>query len=104
MRKVLFLMILFFLFHWQSMFAQNNQKHRVIILTDIEADSEDTQSFVRLLLYSNKIDIKGLVATTSCLKRTSVAPESTRNVIKAYKEVQSNLIIHEPDFPKEKNF
>ena len=57
MRTVLFLMILFLLFNLQSLFAQNNQKNRVIVLTDIEADPDDTQSLVRLLLYSNEIDI-----------------------------------------------
>jgi hypothetical protein len=35
--------------------AQVNQKSRVIILTDIEADPYDTQSMIRLLLYSNVI-------------------------------------------------
>ncbi|MDP3443082.1 MAG: DUF1593 domain-containing protein, partial [Ignavibacteria bacterium] len=83
----------------QIHFAQENQKHRAIILTDIEADPDDTQSLVRLLLYSNEIDIKGLIATTSCWKRTSIAPESIENVINAYSKVYSNLIKHEPDFP-----
>ena len=41
-------------------------QHRVIILTDIEADPDDTQSLTRLLLYSNEIEIKGIIATTSC--------------------------------------
>ncbi|WP_220398887.1 nucleoside hydrolase-like domain-containing protein [Flavobacterium cellulosilyticum] len=49
-----------------SVKAQNIQKNRVVILSDIEADPGDTQSFVRLLLYSNEIDIKGMFATTSC--------------------------------------
>src|SRR5262245_40298296 len=39
--------------------------HRLIVLTDIEADPDDTQSLIRLLLYSNVIDIQGLIATTS---------------------------------------
>ena len=45
-------------------------------LTDIEADTDDTQSMVRLLLYSDVIDVKGLITATSTWKRTSVAPES----------------------------
>ena len=40
----------------QSLTAQTPQKNRVIILSDIEADPDDTQSFVRLLLYSNQRD------------------------------------------------
>ena len=71
----------------------------MIVLTDIEADPDDTQSMVRLLLYSNVIDIKGLIATTSCWKKTSVAPESIERIIRAYAGVQPNLLQHEPGFP-----
>jgi hypothetical protein len=78
---------------------KSNRKHRLIVLTDIEADPDDTQSLVRLLLYSNVIDIKGLIATTSCWQKTRVAPESIKRVIKAYGEVQPNLERHEAGFP-----
>jgi hypothetical protein len=77
----------------------NDQKHRVIILTDIEADPDDTQSLVRLLLYSNQIDIKGIVATTSCWQKNRIAPESIEKLIKAYGKVQPNLLKHEKGFP-----
>ena len=33
-------------------------RHRLVVLSDIEADPDDTQSFVRLLLYSNQIDLE----------------------------------------------
>jgi hypothetical protein len=79
--------------------SQAIQKNRVIILTDIEADPDDTQTLVRLLLYSNVIDIKGLIATTSVWKKTSVAPESIKKVIQVYGKVQPNLIKHETGFP-----
>lgn len=74
--------------------------HRLLVLSDIEADPDDTQSFVRLLLYSNEIDLEGLVATTSVWKRTSVAPESIRAVIRAYGKVHGNLQRHDPRYPK----
>ena len=83
----------------QSVFAQPYQKNRVIILSDIEADPDDTQSLVRLLLYSNQIDIKGLIATTSCWLKSEVNPGSIEKVIQAYNEVQPNLSIHEDGFP-----
>ena len=79
--------------------AQVKEKHRVIILSDIEADPDDTQSFVRLFLYANEIDIKGLIATTSCWHKTRVDPESIKKIINAYGKVQPNLIKHEPGFP-----
>ncbi|MFO7257196.1 MAG: DUF1593 domain-containing protein [Bacteroidota bacterium] len=78
----------------------SDQKHRVIILTDIEADPDDTQSLVRLLLYSNQIDIKGIVATTSCWQKNRIAPESIERLIRAYGKVQPNLSKHEEGFPR----
>lgn len=79
--------------------AENNTKNRLIVLTDIENEPDDTQSMIRLLLYSNDIDIKGLIATTSCWLRTSVHPESIKKVIEAYRSVLPNLRLHDPAFP-----
>jgi hypothetical protein len=93
-------MIIFsMIFSSLTLCAQPSHKHRVIILTDIEADPDDTQSLVRLLLYSNQIDIKGIVATTSCWHRDVVNPESIVKVIHAYGKVHANLIKHEEGFP-----
>ncbi len=83
----------------QWVFAQIEQKNRVIILTDIEADPDDTQSLVRLLLYSNVIDIKGLIATTSVWKKNSIASESIKKIVEAYGKVQPNLNKHKTSFP-----
>lgn len=94
----LVLMILVLIFH--SLPASPAQKNRAIILTDIEADPDDTQSMVRLLLYSNEIDIEGLIATTSVWKKTSVSPGSIKKIIQAYGKVQPNLTKHEAGFPK----
>ena len=76
-----------------------NQQHRMIVLSDIEAEVDDTESFVRLLLYSNEIDLKGLIATTSVWKRTSIAPEAIVKIIQAYGKVQANLLKHDAGFP-----
>jgi hypothetical protein len=74
--------------------------HRLLVLSDIENEPDDTQSFVRLLLYSNVIDIEGLVATTSVHKRTSPATESIRALVRAYSEVHGNLVMHDPEYPR----
>jgi len=76
-------------------------KHRVVILTDIEADPDDTQSLIRLMLYSNEIDIEALVATTSVWKKTDIRPESVRAVISRYGEVYDTLSQHAPGYPTE---
>jgi hypothetical protein len=80
--------------------ANTFQKERVIILTDIEADPDDTQSLVRLFLYSNQIDIKGLVATTSCWLTNMVNPESIQRLVDAYDKVRPNLLKHETGYPE----
>lgn len=87
----------------QLLTGQDNQKNRVIVLTDIEADPDDTQSLVRLLLYSNEIDIEGIIATTSCWMRIVVHPQSIVNVIQAYEKVQPNLIKHHTGLPETKS-
>ena len=73
--------------------------NRLIVLTDIEADPDDTQTLIRLLLYANEIDIKGLIATTSIHQRTRVAPQTIRTVINAYDEIYPNLKRHAPGYP-----
>lgn len=82
-----------------SLQSQSNENNRVIILSDIEADPDDTQSFIRLFLYSNQIDIKGIVATTSCWMTSSIHPESMHRIIEAYGKIHPNLLKHEKGYP-----
>jgi hypothetical protein len=79
--------------------AGTTRKHRVLVLTDIEADPDDTQSLIRFLLYSNQWNVEGLIATTSIHQQTRVAPESIIKVLDAYRKVQPNLILHERGYP-----
>jgi hypothetical protein len=99
MKNVFPLIGVFWILFFQSLCGQTDQKHRAIILTDIEADPDDTESMVRLLLYSSVIDIKGIIATTSTHMRNSLHPESIEKVIDAYGKVHANLIKHEAGFP-----
>ena len=82
-----------------ALIAQQSQKLRVIVLTDIEADPDDTQSLIRFLLYSNQWNVEGLIATTSIHQKTRVAPESIEKVLSAYAKVHPNLIKHEKGYP-----
>jgi len=98
-KKRFVLCIILVLLSSQWLYAGTHQKNRAVILTDIEADPDDTQSLVRLLLYSNVIDIKGIIATTSIHQKSNVYPESIKKVIQAYGKVQANLNKHEPGYP-----
>ena len=60
---------------------------RVIVLSDIGNEPDDQMSFVRFLMYSNELDIEGLIAATSTWQRTITHPETMRSLIRAYAEV-----------------
>lgn len=77
-------------------------KSRVIVLSDIENEPDDTQSFIRLLLYANEIDIEAMVATTSTHMRDHVHPESIRRLVAAYGQVRPNLVLHASGYPTAK--
>jgi len=69
-------------------------KPRLLVLTDIGNEPDDQMSMVRLMLYSNELDIEGLVATTSTWQRERVRPDMIAKVVGAYGEVQPNLLKH----------
>lgn len=72
---------------------------RLFVLTDIGNEPDDQMSLVRLLLYSNELEIEGLVATTSTWKKDYGQPEYFGPVLDAYAEVQPNLLLHAPGWP-----
>jgi hypothetical protein len=72
---------------------QPTAKPRLVVLTDIENEPDDTQSLVRLMLYANDIELRGLVATTSVHMKHSVHPGSIRRVI------LPQLRRHDPTYP-----
>lgn len=74
-------------------------KRRVLVLTDIGNEPDDSESFVRFLLYSNEFDVEGLVATTSTWQRTRVQPQLLRERIDGYASVLANLRRHADGYP-----
>ncbi|KAJ1325943.1 DUF1593 domain-containing protein [Microdochium nivale] len=71
-----------------------NSRPRVFVVSDISNEPDDAQSLVRLLLYANELDIRGLVACTSCWMRTKVHPEDMQAIVRAYAKVVDNLNAH----------
>ena len=49
---------------------------RVVIISDIGNEPDDQMSFVRLLLYSNELDLEAMIASTSTWQRTATHPEN----------------------------
>ncbi len=98
MRKIVFLLVLIFTcFNVQAQV----QKHRLFVLTDIGNEPDDTQTMVRLLLYSNVIDIEGLAASTSTHMKHNVNPQILNQLITAYGKVRPNLLKHQEGYPTE---
>lgn len=75
-------------------------KTRVLVLTDIENEPDDAQSLVRFLLYSNEMDVEGLLATTSVWMRDTTRADKIRGHIEAYEQVRSNLMAHAGGYPE----
>lgn len=80
------------------------EKIRYIALTDIfhGFEVDDIQSMLRLLLYSNEIDIEGLIATTSCFVKNGAKAANAQiihEIVDAYGAVRSNLVNHADGYP-----
>lgn len=77
------------------------EKPRVIVLTDITNEPDDQESLVRFLVYSDKMDVEGLIATTSTHLRDQVRPDKIFELVAAYGQVRESLLLHSPDYPTE---
>jgi hypothetical protein len=72
---------------------------RAVIISDIGNEPDDQMSFVRLLMYSNELDLEAMIATTSTWQKTATHPETMRALIQAYGQVRSNLLLHAKGWP-----
>lgn len=74
-------------------------KQRLFVLTDITNEPDDQESLVRLLVYSNEVDLEGLVATTSTHLRNQVRKDKIEKLVRNYGEVKANLDKHAKGYP-----
>jgi hypothetical protein len=78
---------------------------RLIVLTDISsltagvAEPDDGQSMIRLMLYTNDLEVEGLYATANLGHGEAVRPDLIRQVVDAYGQVQPKLLRHDSRFP-----
>jgi hypothetical protein len=79
--------------------ASTEAPQRLIVLTDIGNEPDDSQSMVRLLTYANEIEIEGLIASTSRHLPGKVNPEMIERRVAAYEQVLPNLRVHDPRYP-----
>ncbi|WP_371416684.1 nucleoside hydrolase-like domain-containing protein [Sphingosinicella sp. BN140058] len=79
--------------------AQDAPKPRVLLISDIGNEPDDSESFVRFLLYANEFDVEGIVAATSTHQRNRVRPDLFQERIAAYGRVLPNLRRHASGYP-----
>ncbi len=76
----------------------------LVVTTDIGGDPDDQQSLIRLLMYSNEFDIRGLIASASGtpgeLGIDTVKEQLIRDHILAYEKVFEQLAQHAPGYPE----
>lgn len=83
-----------------------SNKLRLIVLTDIgpyNGEPDDAESLIRLMLYSNQIDIEAIIPTPLWVAH-SVDETSYQRVVAAvhaYGQVRSNLAVHASGYPTE---
>ncbi len=75
-------------------------KPRVAIISDIGNEPDDQMSFVRLLLYSNELDLEAMIAATSTWQKSATHPETMHTLIHAYGLVRDNLLLNAKGWPK----
>jgi hypothetical protein len=74
-------------------------RSRLIVLTDIGNEPDDSESMVRLLLYTNEIDVEGVIASTSRHHPNNPLRNLIDERVTAYGRVLANLRKHDPRYP-----
>jgi len=79
--------------------------HRLIVCTDLTSDAtgvrepDDAQSLIRLLLYTEVIDLEGILPGSNLGHGQVTRPELAHRLIDAYRQVRGNLVRHDPRYP-----
>lgn len=88
----------FIAFCW-ALIPEKDVKPHVFVLTDISNEPDDAESLVRLLLYSNELNIHGIIATTSYWLNYTTHEEDIYPILDAYEVVRPQLLKHSDTYP-----
>jgi hypothetical protein len=81
--------------------ATGEELPRVIIMSDIGgSEPDDKESFVRLLLYSNELDLVGLIGANSQFGINRGDTTVFEQIIDAYSQIRPNLLQHSEGYPE----
>ncbi|MBD3344138.1 MAG: DUF1593 domain-containing protein [Chitinivibrionales bacterium] len=91
-------------------FTALSDRPRILVETDLGGDADDQASLVRFLLYTNEIDLEGIILSRSNSQFQSdgaadnpsgatMTMEMAHDYIGAYGDVLANLRVHDPSYP-----
>ncbi|KAI1476629.1 DUF1593-domain-containing protein [Daldinia eschscholtzii] len=83
-------------FSGQCRTSRYQRKPKLFVLTDLGNQPDDQMSLVRLLTYSNEIDIRGIAAVTSTWLQNITYANVSHAIIQEYGNVVDNLNAHVP--------
>lgn len=84
--------------------ATSNKRHRIIVTSDFppfpvtNSDPDDVQSIVRFLLYSNELDVEGLIVSAGTFDMVA-EKKNMLAVLDEYDKVDENLRKHDVKYP-----
>ena len=85
-----------------SAISSNYEKPRVVVMSDIGgSEPDDQETFVRFLLYSNEMDVEGLIGTNSQHGWDRGDTSTFNEIIDAYGSVLNNLQVQDPNYPSD---
>ncbi|MEL6109865.1 MAG: nucleoside hydrolase-like domain-containing protein, partial [Planctomycetota bacterium] len=83
-----------------------HQKSRLIVMADMGNEPDEMQQMMHLLMYSNRVDLEGLIACSGKYLhadrtdgRTQVHPELFHHLVDGYEQVVDKLRLHAADWP-----
>lgn len=86
--------------HSCSATQPEHTRPRVLVLTDIANEPDDSESLVRILTYSHQFRLQGFVATTSTWLNSSTHEDQIIDTLKVYGKVLPNLKAHASGWPE----
>jgi hypothetical protein len=99
-RSLLFLVFLAVAFCCHAQKRANQDKYRLIIMTDMTHD--DGNSLIRYLYYANDFDLEAMIVTPQLPDYPHDATEpwqKAQNILEGYRAILPNLLKHSPNFP-----
>ena len=95
---------LFIVFALSAVMLDAAERPRLAVLTDIGGDPDDQQSMIRLMLYTNEVDLELMLASAAGtpreLKESITRPDLIQKIVDAYGAVLPNLKRHGSGWPE----